>query len=163
MTVATSSPSEQQLSEVLSEFARTMVTDFPIQAILDRLVQSVVEVLPISAAGVTLTSPDARTRYVAASNAVALRYEKLQSDDPEGLSLVRYETDDAMVIADHHEEDGTIVDGIGERAIYSAPYLFVLAPPHIFYVEARNPDGDAGLEAVSQIARLILPRLIEQP
>lgn len=28
---------EEQLSEVLSEFARTMVTDFPNQAILDHL------------------------------------------------------------------------------------------------------------------------------
>ena len=35
-------PSEQQLSDVLSEFARTMVTEFPIQAILDHLVQRIV-------------------------------------------------------------------------------------------------------------------------
>lgn len=28
-----------QLSEVLSEFARTMLTDFPIQGILDQLVR----------------------------------------------------------------------------------------------------------------------------
>ncbi|MCU1287738.1 MAG: hypothetical protein JWO13_4088, partial [Acidobacteriales bacterium] len=35
-------PSEQQLSDVLSEFARTMVTDFPIQGILDHLVLRIV-------------------------------------------------------------------------------------------------------------------------
>ena len=31
--------SEEHLSDVLGEFARTMVTDFPIQAILDHLVE----------------------------------------------------------------------------------------------------------------------------
>jgi len=50
-------PSEQQLSDVLSEFARTMVMDSPIQGILDYLVQRLVDVLPISAAGLTLVSP----------------------------------------------------------------------------------------------------------
>ena len=48
---------EEQLSGVLSEFARTMVTDFPIQAILDHLVKRIVDVLPITAAGVTLIAP----------------------------------------------------------------------------------------------------------
>jgi len=48
----------EDLTEVLSEFARTMVTDFPIQGILDHLVGRIVDVLPISAAGVTLIAPD---------------------------------------------------------------------------------------------------------
>ena len=37
---------ERRLSDVLSEFARTLVTDFPIQAILDHLVVRIVDVLP---------------------------------------------------------------------------------------------------------------------
>jgi len=45
--------SEQQLSDVLSEFARTLVTDFPIQAILDHLVVRIVDVLPVSGAGLS--------------------------------------------------------------------------------------------------------------
>ena len=45
---------DRQLSDVLSEFARTMLTDFPIQGILDQLVKRIVDVLPISSAGVTL-------------------------------------------------------------------------------------------------------------
>ena len=44
-------PNEEQLSGVLSEFARTMLTDFPIQRILDRLVERIVEILPITGAG----------------------------------------------------------------------------------------------------------------
>jgi EAL domain-containing protein (putative c-di-GMP-specific phosphodiesterase class I) len=49
--------SESHLSEGLGEFARTMVTDFPIQAVLDDLVERIVDVRPITAAGVTLISP----------------------------------------------------------------------------------------------------------
>jgi len=59
---------ERRLSDVLSEFARTLVTDFPIQAILDHLVVRIVDVLPISAAGVTLISPGSAPRYIAASD-----------------------------------------------------------------------------------------------
>ena len=47
-----------QLSEVLSEFARTMVTDFPIQSILDRLVERIVDIIPVTAAAVTLIFQD---------------------------------------------------------------------------------------------------------
>ena len=47
---------EDKFSAVLSEFARTLATDFPIQGILDHLVERIVEVLPVTAAGVTLIS-----------------------------------------------------------------------------------------------------------
>ena len=47
----------EQLSDVLGEFARTLLTDFPIQAILDQLVERIVDVMPVTAAGVTLISP----------------------------------------------------------------------------------------------------------
>jgi hypothetical protein len=36
---------ETKLSEVLSDFARILATNFPIQRILDQLVESIVEVL----------------------------------------------------------------------------------------------------------------------
>ena len=39
---------EWGLSDILSEFARTMLTDFPIQDILDHLVHRIVEVMPVS-------------------------------------------------------------------------------------------------------------------
>jgi diguanylate cyclase (GGDEF)-like protein len=93
-------PSEQQLSNVLSEFARTLVTDFPIQAILDHLVKRIVDVLPITAAGVTLISPDADPRYVAASDESALRYEELQTELGEGPCLAAYHTGEAVSVAD---------------------------------------------------------------
>ncbi len=96
--------SEQQLSDVLSEFARTMVTDFPIQAILDHLVRRIVDVLPITAAGVTLITDGADPRYVAASDDSALRYEQLQTELGEGPCLTAYQSGEAVAVADLREE-----------------------------------------------------------
>ena len=70
---------EGKLSAVLSEFARTLATDFPIQDILDHLVERIVGVLPITSAGVTLIGAGREPRFVAASDGDALRYERLQS------------------------------------------------------------------------------------
>ena len=56
---------EQQLHAVLGEFARTMATDFPIQGILDHLVLRIVDILPISASGVTLITETTKPEYVA--------------------------------------------------------------------------------------------------
>jgi diguanylate cyclase (GGDEF)-like protein len=97
--------SQNQLSEVLSEFARTMVTDFPIRSILDRLVERIVDVLPVTAAGVTLISPGVEPRYIAASNGSALQYEKLQTELGEGPCLAAYQGAEAISVPDlHHEE-----------------------------------------------------------
>ncbi len=93
-------PNEQQLSSVLSEFARTLVTDFPIQGILDHLVLRIVDVLPITAAGVTLITPDTDPRYIAASDGAALRFEELQTELGEGPCLVAYETGESVSVAD---------------------------------------------------------------
>jgi diguanylate cyclase (GGDEF)-like protein len=93
-------PNEEKLSDVLGEFARTMVTDFPIQAILDHLVERIVDVLPITAAGVTLISPTTNPRYVAASDDSALRYEQLQTELGEGPCLLAYQTGLAVAVSD---------------------------------------------------------------
>lgn len=93
------------LSDVLSEFARTMVTDFPIQQILDRLVERIVDVLPIDAAGVSLIPPGIRPRYIAASNESALRYERLQSNLGEGPCVLAFESGDAISIPDLRLDD----------------------------------------------------------
>ena len=75
---------EAKLSSVLAEFARTLTTDFPIQRILDHLVERILEVLPVSAAGVTLIGPGKGPRYIAASDAIALQFERLQVDLGQG-------------------------------------------------------------------------------
>jgi diguanylate cyclase (GGDEF)-like protein len=95
----------EDLAEVLSEFARTMVTNFPIQRILDHLVRRIVDILPVTAAGVTLIAPGLEPRYVAASDSSALRYEKLQTELGEGPCLAAYDTGTAISVADLRLED----------------------------------------------------------
>jgi len=97
--------SERQLSDVLGEFARTMVTDFPIQAILDHLVERIVDIMPITAAGVTLISPGVRPRYIAASSTAALKFEMLQIDLGEGPCVATYLNDVAVSVPDLAQED----------------------------------------------------------
>jgi hypothetical protein len=96
---------EERMSVVLSDFARTLGAEFSIQAILDQLVLSVVEVLPIDGAGVTLMSPSAEPRYVAASNQLALRCERLQVAAGEGPCFAAYETGDPVASWDLRTEE----------------------------------------------------------
>lgn len=90
----------KKLSVVLSEFARTMLTDFPIQSILDHLVERIVEVLPITSAGVTLISENLQPHYIAASDESAMKFERLQAGAAEGPCLTAYRTGVAVAIAD---------------------------------------------------------------
>jgi signal transduction histidine kinase len=96
---------EDRLSDVLSEFARTLVTDFPIEGILDHLVVRIVDILPIEGAGVSLISPTIHPQFIAASDKAAMKYERLQSTLGEGPCLAAYETDTPIVIPDLAVED----------------------------------------------------------
>ncbi|MCU1399071.1 MAG: Diguanylate cyclase protein [Acidimicrobiales bacterium] len=91
---------DESLAVVLSEFARTLVTNFPIQGILDHLVLRIVDVLPITGAGVTLISADQKPHYVAASDGPALRFEQLQSQLAQGPCLTAYRTLASVAISD---------------------------------------------------------------
>jgi diguanylate cyclase (GGDEF)-like protein len=96
---------EEKLSAVLTEFAHTMATDFPIQAILDHLVKRIVEVLPVTAAGVTLISDGNPPHYIAASDESAMRFEMLQTEVGEGPCLTAYKSGVAVAVADLSQED----------------------------------------------------------
>jgi diguanylate cyclase (GGDEF)-like protein len=96
---------DRQLADLLSEFARTLVTDFPIQAILDHLVGRIVDVLPITAAGVTLIAPGATPQYVSASDDAAFRFEQLQAELGEGPCIAAYETGKAVAVPDLRTDD----------------------------------------------------------
>lgn len=94
----------EELSGVLTEFAQTMVTDFPIQGILDHLTRRIVEVMPVTAAGVTLITPGLQPRYIAASDRSALRFEKLQTQVGEGPCLAAYQTGEPVSVPDLRSE-----------------------------------------------------------
>jgi hypothetical protein len=82
-----------------------MVTDSPIQAILDHLVERIVDVLPISSAGVTLISPGLAPHFIAASDGDALRYETLQSELDEGPCTDAFISGQAVSAPDLTRED----------------------------------------------------------
>ena len=88
------------LAAVLSEFARTLLSDAPVQDTLDQLVHHAVELLPIDAAGVTLISPRARPRLVAGSDESAVAYEHLQSELNEGPCRAANFSEDPILVPD---------------------------------------------------------------
>ena len=96
---------EEKLSAVLSEFARTLITDFPMQGILEHLVERIVEVLPVTSAGVTLISAGMAPRYIAASDESAMHYERLQTEIGQGPSIAAYESGERVVVRDLREDD----------------------------------------------------------
>jgi diguanylate cyclase (GGDEF)-like protein len=96
--------SDERLADILSEFARTMLTDFPIQRILDHLVERIVEMMPVDGAGVSLISPGGSPRYIAASNGTAMDYERLQSDLGEGPCMDAYTSGQPVCVEDTREE-----------------------------------------------------------
>jgi GAF domain-containing protein len=114
------------LSVVLSEFARTMVTDFPIQGILDHLVERIVEVLPVTAAGVTLISAGMAPQYIAASDKNALRFERLQTKIGEGPCLSAFELGEAVAVPDlaterRYPQFGPAAVAAGLAAVFTFP------------------------------------------
>src|ERR1700712_1199873 len=117
---------QEKLAAVLSEFARTLGTDFPIQGILDHLVERIIEVLPVTSAGVTLIAPGAKPKYLAASDDAAMQYENLQTEIFEGPCLVAYESGEAVSVPDRTEDErfplfGPPAIAAGLRAVFTFP------------------------------------------
>lgn len=92
--------SEEQLCGVLSTFARNMTTEFSLQCVLGDLVRGIVDILPISGAGVTLIACGEPPCCLATSGESALRFEQLQSELNEGPCLVAYRTGEAVAVPD---------------------------------------------------------------
>ena len=91
---------KDHISDVLAEFARTLVTDFPIQGILDHLVLRIVEILPVDAAGVSLISGATHPWRLVGSDESATCYEDLQLALGEGPCFAAYEAREAIAIPD---------------------------------------------------------------
>lgn len=126
---------EETLSSVLGEFARTLNTGFPVQGILDHFVRRIVDVLPITSAGVTLISAGVAPHYVAASDDAALRFEKLQSNIGEGPCVRAYETGQPVVVPDLLEE---------QRFPRFAPAALTAGLAAVFTFPLHDGDGRLG-------------------
>ena len=91
---------QQRLSAVLAEFANTLVGDFSIQEILDRLARRVIEVIPGDGAGVLLLDDDARLHFVSATDERILVIERLQLELGEGPCILSYESGESVIVPD---------------------------------------------------------------
>ena len=91
---------DRQLKDVLADFARTMLTEFRLDVILDELVSRIVMLLPITAAGVTLIGADHSAHKAAASDRDALRFEHLQSDLGEGPCIEAFHSGAPVEVPD---------------------------------------------------------------
>ncbi|HYP47240.1 MAG TPA: GGDEF domain-containing protein [Thermoleophilaceae bacterium] len=118
----------QRLSAVLVEFARTLVTSYSIQEILDHLVDRVVHILPVTGSGVMLMGGDRELHFAAASDETILRIEGLQMEFGEGPCLAAYETGDCVLVGDlardgRFERFGPHAVDAGLAAVFSFPLL----------------------------------------
>ena len=91
---------ERQLLDILVRFATTLTADFSIQDVLDHLVEQIVDLLPVTGAGVLLMDGDADHHFVSATDQKIRRIEGLQVRLGEGPCLVAYDTDRAVAILD---------------------------------------------------------------
>jgi diguanylate cyclase (GGDEF)-like protein len=126
---------EERLAAALSDFARWLDDDFPIQNILDHLIERIVAVLSITSAGVTLHSGGMRRRYVSASTDTARRFELLQAETGEGPAVSAYETGDAVIITD-------LLDDARFPRFITAARKAGLA--RVFSFPLRNAGGQVG-------------------
>ncbi|MDQ3627698.1 MAG: EAL domain-containing protein [Actinomycetota bacterium] len=90
----------EKLAHVLAEFAHTLGRGFRIQEILDHLVGRIVDVLPVTGAGVMLMGPADELHFVAASDAAILEIEALQNELAEGPCLEAYRFGEAVAVPD---------------------------------------------------------------
>jgi len=117
---------EQRLTTVLVDFARTLTSDFSIQKILDHLVDRVVEVIPVSGAGVLLMESDTEHHFVAASDGAILGIEVLQMELQEGPCLQAYRSGEPVAVRDLAKDNAfarfsPAAARAGLGAVYSFP------------------------------------------
>jgi hypothetical protein len=111
---------------------------------------------PLGSPSLTYTDDAIGVRYVA-ENRKRQRWSvevNFQYGDEDGFEAALWWRDTVM----EHYGDGEEVPGLGDAAVWSAPYLFVLADPIVFHVQVSTPDGDQP-GAAAEVARMVASRL----
>ena len=91
---------DQQLSQVLVDFAHTLGTDCSVQRILDTLVQRIVDILPVTGAGVMVASGEHELQSISATDDVIRTIEALQDELDEGPCWEAYRTGVPVAVDD---------------------------------------------------------------
>jgi GAF domain-containing protein len=94
---------EESLSRAFVSLADTLVDDYDIIDLLDRLVEYCVQLLPADAAGIVLGDARQELRAVAASSEAAQLMELLQLQSDEGPCLDCFQSAEPVSIADLEE------------------------------------------------------------
>jgi diguanylate cyclase (GGDEF)-like protein len=156
-----------QMSEVLTEFALTLVSDVPDTGILDHLVQRIVDMLPVTSAGVTLIGPSNDPRYVAASDDAALTYETLQTDLGEGPGLLAYRSGSPVLVPDLDLDEQFLrfapaAAAAGLRAVFAFPLFHHSGRFGALdlYSSTPGPLSDSAVEAAATLANVAAVYLI---
>jgi GAF domain-containing protein len=115
----------ERLAQLLRDFARNLVTSYQVTDILYSLCDSVVDLLPVTGAGVMLDD-DEVLRFVAASDELVREIETLQIELGEGPCLRAYATGAPVVVPDLKADDsfpqfGPRALAAGMRGVYSFP------------------------------------------
>lgn len=91
---------ERQLLDILVRFATTLTADFSIQDVLDHLVAQIVDLLPVTGAGVLLMDDGAQHHFVSATDDTIRQVEGLQLRLGEGPCLVAFDRGTFVSIPD---------------------------------------------------------------
>lgn len=91
---------EPLLNRVLVQFAANLCTDFSVQSILDHLVLSIVDLLPVSGAGVMAIDSSDALHFLAATDDVIRTIEVLQRETGQGPCLHAHATGRPCVLDD---------------------------------------------------------------
>ena len=94
-----------KLADVLTTFARALVTEYAIDEMLDRLCKEVCAVLNVDGAGVMLEDESGSLRFVAASDDLVRSIEALQIELGEGPCLHAYRSGEMTLMPNLHQED----------------------------------------------------------
>ena len=96
---------DQKLTSVLVEFAHTLSMEHSIETILDRLVLRVVDVLPVTGAGVVIIGKHDALQFSTSSDAVIQELERLQNSFVDGPCLEAYRTGEQVLVPDLSTDD----------------------------------------------------------
>ncbi len=90
-----------KLTDLLADFAHKLVgEELRIQDILDHLVERIVDVLPVTGAGVKLMASPVDVRFVASSNATVAEVEEAQTEFAEGPCVEAYRSGEVVAVLD---------------------------------------------------------------